>query len=112
MKIHQDNWRKERDELMTALDRAAPIKPKPATHKSPGQGRLVKVVGLVDARGSEITLKGGKTPVDILYRVESPDGRYVLSDFHGKRLTIVGRIGIMPRKEAVPLVVVERIEML
>lgn len=112
MKLRQDNWRREREELTQALDRATPIKPRPATHKSPGQGRLVKVVGLVDARGSEITLKGGKTPVDILYRVESPDGRYILSDFHGKRLTIVGRIGILAQKETVPLVVVERIELL
>lgn len=111
--LREAEWRKERAEL---IDSGRPFvkvtKPTPETHKSPGEGRQVTVIGTVDAQGSLITLRGGKTAVDTLYRVESPDGRYILGDFHHKRVSILGRIGDLVTRDQLPLVVVERLEIL
>ncbi|MHC4944838.1 MAG: SH3 domain-containing protein [Planctomycetota bacterium] len=113
LKTRESSWRKELDALKKAIDdKIKPVKPKPATHKEPGQGRLVTVIGIMDAQGPQITLRGGKTPVDTLYRVESPDGRYILGDFHSRRVSILGRIGDIVTREQPPLVVVERLEIL
>lgn len=106
-------WRKERENLKNAAKEAAkPVKPMPATHREPGTGRLVTVIGTIDAHGSLITLRGGKTAIDTLYRVESPDGRYILGDFNTRRVSVLGRIGDLVSNDQPPLVVVERMEIL
>jgi hypothetical protein len=113
LKARESTWRSELDALKKAIDnKIKPVNPKPATHKSPGEGRLVTVIGIMDAEGPVITLRGGKTPVDTLYRVESPDGRYILGDFDSRRVSILGRIGDIVSREQPPLVVVERLEIL
>ncbi|MBU0756070.1 MAG: hypothetical protein KJ645_13085, partial [Planctomycetes bacterium] len=106
-------WRKERENIEKAAKEAGkPVKPTPATHKLPGTGRLVTVIGTVDAHNAVITLRGGKTAVDTLYRIESPDGRYILGDFNQKRVSVLGRIGDLVSNDQPPIVVVERMEIL
>jgi uncharacterized protein YgiM (DUF1202 family) len=112
LKAREAAWRKERTELQQALEDAKRVNPEPATHNAPGKGRAVVVIGMVDAGGPEKWLRGGKSLADVLYRIECPDGRYVLPDFHGKRIRINGRIADPPPMEEPNLLVIERIEIL
>jgi hypothetical protein len=84
----------------------------PTSHKGEGKGKVVKVIGLLDAGGSEVVLRGGKSLMDILWSIECSDGRYELADFHGRRIHVQGRMGDGLKREGPPLVVVERIEIL
>ncbi|MFH2001394.1 MAG: hypothetical protein ABIK28_17055 [Planctomycetota bacterium] len=112
LKKRERIWREEKKMLVEALDNTKPIKPSPATHKAAGQGRLVTVVGRIHAQGDQVTLMGGKSSADTLWNVQSPDGRYVLPDFHLRRVSIQGRISDVTNRENPSVVVVERIEIL
>lgn len=112
LKKREEAWREEKEKLVAALDKTKPIRPQPATHRKAGVGRLVTVVGRVHAHGAEVTLKGGKSSLDTLWNVKSPDGRFILSDFHLRRVSIVGRIGNVTNKDESPLLVVERMEII
>jgi len=112
LKRREENWRREREALLKRLEEAKRVKPAPATHTTAGRGRKVTVIGVLDTTGPEILLRGGKSLADVLYRVEAPDGRYVLADFNGKRIRILGRIADPPPAEDPALLVIERIEIL
>jgi len=79
------------------------------TGELPVEGMRISVLGRVDASGEEIILTGGLRPDQPQYTIACPDGRYVLADFHGKRVAIRGIVGKITRGK-VPSVVVERLE--
>lgn len=112
LKEREKAWRAEREAIKDSMNKEVVVKPEPATHDNPGKGREVRIIGLVDAAGSEVVLRGGKSLLDVLYKISCPDGRYILPDFHGKRISVSARMGDVPSKEGPPAAVVERIEIL
>ncbi len=112
LKAREEAWREEKNRLLREIDSAKAAKPEPATYKSPGRGRAIVVIGMVDVSRPTPVLRGGKSLADVLYRIEVTDGRYILADFNVKRIKILGRVADPPRDEDPTLLVIERIEIL
>lgn len=105
-------WKKEQSDLEKALREAKGDKPQPATHDTPGIGRIITAVGVVDTGGPGVVLRGGKSLANILYRIDCPDGRYILGDFSEKRIRVKGRLGVAKSENETRSIVVERIEIM
>ena len=112
LKKKEDSWRKERRKLLNTLDKCKAVNPEPATHDSEGKGRKITVRGVVDTMGPEVVLRGGKSLLEILYRLDCPDGRYILRDFHGKRIEARCRVSEIASREKPVYAVVERLAIL
>ena len=110
MRLREEEWRRELKDMETEKAGAKEKKAaKPGAVLPPG--RRITVCGRVDASGSKILLRGGKTFDEPLYFVSCPDGRYVIGDFHGKRIAVRGYTGrILPGE--LPRINVEKVEIL
>lgn len=112
MRLREEKWRRELREMENrGAGGAAPAPGAAATTAAPQKGRLFTVLGRVDAKGTKIMLRGGKTFNDPLYTIICPDKRFALKDFHGKRIAVKGRVDQMLTGE-LPRIAVERIEIL
>ena len=108
------DWAAERKKLEREVKEAAEnqVQAVPESHEGPGKGRQVTTVGFVDAKGPETVLRGGKSRLDLLYRISCPDGRYILGDFDERRVRIIGRLSESGGTEEKAMILVERIELL
>lgn len=109
MRLREEEWRRELRKMEEkGLSDSGSEKSAPPL---PVSGKGLVLLGRVDASGSRIVLRGGKFKDSPLYTISCPDRRYLLKDFHGKRIAVRGSVDKMVTGE-LPSMVVERIEIL